>query len=311
MKKIRIVFFVLFLCIFLFTVIGYSNKKNNNNDKEKAMSEVKYLENKLTTLLNSMNNIEYENYKITTSKIEEDNTGDSTKSNDKSSDNNSNSDGQTSNDSQGQSSGQEQGQNGNGAESENNETQSNKNKYTLQKTNTLTNLNSEIDWNYIKNEVEQMYSTVPTITLDLYASNVNQEEILNFNNELDNLTISVKEENKEKTLIHLANLYNKLPKYLDNVSTDQLYTNLIKTKSNIVNAYSIVDGGDWNKISEYIKTAIESYSIILNDLENDQRSYSINKGYIILNEMQNATKLKDKEIFLIKYENLLEEFNSI
>ena len=309
MKKIKTLCFILFLFLILLTLTGCSDK-NNNNDKEKAMSEVKYLENKLTTLLNSMNNIEYENYKITTSKIEGENTSNSTKSNNKNSDNsgNDNSEGESSGTGNG---GEGEGQSDAGVGDGNNETQSSKNKYTLEKTNTLTNLNNNIDWNYIKNQVEEIYSSVPTITLDLYTLNVNQDEILNFNNELDNLTIAVKEENKEKTLIHLSNLYGYLPKYLENVSTDSMYTNMIKTKSNIMNAYSIVDSGDWDKISEYIKLAIESYSVILNNIDNDSKTYSINKGYIILNEMQNATKLKDKEIFLIKYENLLEEFNSI
>ena len=31
----------------------------------------------------------------------------------------------------------------------------------------------------------------------------------------------------------------------------------------------------------------------------------------MLNELQNAVNLKDKEIFLIKYKNLLEEINGI
>jgi hypothetical protein len=243
-----------------------------------------------------MNNIKYENYEVTTSKIEEDSESDSSKSSDNSSEENSST-----------SSNQDQEKSQN-SESESNQTQ---NKYTLQKTSTLSNTDNNVDWSKIKNEVENMYSSVPTITLDLYSQNINQNEILDFNNELDNLTVSAKEENKENTLIHLSNLYGYLPKYLDNVSTDKTYINLIKTKANIVNAYSIIDTDDWNKVLEYINLAIESYSNLLNNLSDDLKTYSINKGYIILNEMKNAVNLKDREIFLIKYKNLLEEFNSI
>lgn len=307
MKKIKILCFILFLFMILLTLTGCSNK-NDDKNKEKAMSEVKYLESKLTTLLNSMNNIKYENYKVTTTKIEEGSTSNSSESNNSSDSNSSSSD----SNSQGQASkGGGEEQNNTGTEDQNNQMQSNKNKYTLEKTNTLSNSTNTIDWNYIKNEVEEIYSSVPNITLDLYSQNVNQDEILSFNNELDNLTVAVKEENKEKALIHLSNLYGYLPKYLNTVSTDTTYTNLTRTKSNVVSAYSIIDTGDWNKVSEYIRKAIEDYSGLLNNIDNNSKSYTINKGYILLNELQNAAKLHDKEIFLIKYENLLEEFNSI
>lgn len=304
MKKLKLFFFILFLFFLVFTLTGCSNKDNNN--KEKAVSEVKYLENRIINLANSINNIKYENYKITTSKIEEDKTSDSSKSTDKSNDNSS-----SENSKEGSSSGSQGGEKSqSNGESEQSESQSN-NKYTLEKTSTLSNTNNDVDWKHIKNEVEIMYSSIPTITLDLYSLNTNQDEILNFNNELDKLTIAVKEENKEKTLIGLSRLYNYLPKYLDIICDDKTYTSLIKTKTNVINAYSILDTGDWNKISRYIDSAIEEYSNILNDIDDNSTTYSVNKGYIMLNELKNVTKLKDKEVFLIKYKNLLEEFNSI
>ena len=39
--------------------------------------------------------------------------------------------------------------------------------------------------------------------------------------------------------------------------------------------------------------------------------YNINKVYVMINELQNAVTLKDKEVFLIKYKNLLEELQNI
>ncbi len=309
MKKIKTLFFILFLILLVFTLTGCSNK---DNEKEKALSEVKYLENKLVSLLNSMNNVQYENYKITTTKIEDESTSDSNKSSDKS--DNSNSGGSSGEGTQDKQQSGEQGQSNNGesqSQSEGGSQTQDNNKYSLQKTSMLTNKNNNIDWEKTKNEVEEMYSSIPTITLDLYSQNVNQNEILNFNSELDNLTVAVKEENKEETLTHLSNLYGYLPGYLELVSTDSIYTNLIRTKTNVINAYSLIDTGNWNKIGELIRQAISNYSNILNNIENGTKSYTINKGYILLNELQNAVNLKDKDIFLIKYKNLLEEFNSI
>ena len=302
MKKIKILFYILFLFLLVLTLTGCSSKNTNNN--EKAVSEVKYLESKLTSLLNSMNNIKYENYNVITGKIEENSSSESSQSSSKSDSNSSNS-------SNSDNSSKESGKNGSDSQSSNDQDENDKKKYTLEKTSILTNSSDTIDWKTIKNEVEIMYSAVPTITLDLYSLNTNQNEILSFNNELDNLTVAVKEENKEDTFKRLSNLYNYLPKYLDSVSTDENYKNIVKCKSNVINAYSLIDTGNWNQVSEYIKIAIEDYSNILNNITENSKTYNINRGYILLNELQNAANMHDKEIFLIKYRNLLEEFNSI
>ena len=69
--------------------------------------------------------------------------------------------------------------------------------YTMQQEGVLTNTNA-IDWNKVKNEIELIYTSIPTITLDLYGLNINQDEILNFNRQYDNLTVLVKNQNKKK-----------------------------------------------------------------------------------------------------------------
>ena len=39
--------------------------------------------------------------------------------------------------------------------------------------------------------------------------------------------------------------------------------------------------------------------------------YNVNKAYMMIEELQNAINLKEKEIFLIKYKNLLEELENV
>ena len=43
----------------------------------------------------------------------------------------------------------------------------------------------------------------------------------------------------------------------------------------------------------------------------EQKQYSINKSYIMINELYKATNIKDPKIFLIKYKNTLEELKNI
>ena len=310
-KNKKILLGVILILIIIASVFGasfikFKSKDNKwNDDKEKTVSEVRYLETKLTSLLNAINNIKYENYKVMESKIDEtESSSNSTKSSGRSDSSNMSS-GESKSKTSSQSSGESD------SEQTGEEKESSQTKYTLEKTSTLSNSSKEINWDKIKSEVEILYSVIPTTTLDLYSLNIDQNEILQFNKDFDNLTSSVKNEDKEKTLERLSKLYGYLPKYLEKIYENETYTNIVKTKSYVVSAYSIVDTENWNQISEYVKKAIESYSSVLNNITTDSKTYNVNKGYILLNELQNAVNMKDKEIFLIKYKNLLEEFNSI
>ena len=62
---------------------------------------------------------------------------------------------------------------------------------------------------------------------------------------------------------------------------------------------------NWEEAGIYTDKAIESYSRTLSNIENS--NYNTSKTYIILNEIQNAVKIKDKDVFLIKYIGFIEE----
>ena len=170
----------------------------------------------------------------------------------------------------------------------------------------------EINWDDAKNQIEILYSSIPGFTLDLYQLKVNQEDILSFNKEFDNLSVAAKEENKENTLASLAKLYSYIPKFFNETEGDKVKGNLIEIKSYVFNAYSKLDSDDWETIKTNINSASNLYSNLLTNVEiksNDQ--YNINKGYVLLNEINNAIELKDVSIFLIKYKNLLEQIGNI
>lgn len=294
MKKFKtalILLFAVVIVILVFFLVKNINNDNNQNNG-KIISEIKYMDNKLMTLLNSMNGISLENYKISVTK--------------------------TSTNSENQASGEEDNKNTTSGNQDNENSASKSSsgsgsssnttaeQYSLKEQRVLTN-NMDIDWETIKNEIEILYSTVPTMTLDLYGSNVNQQEILNFNKELDELTIAVKEENKDETLIKLANLYRYLPAYAKNFSDNSEYVSLLETKSNVFNSYVFADQDDWDKAVDFTNKAINSFSPVLNNLKKDGNQYDNQKIYVILNELQSAANLKDNNVFLIKYKNFLEE----
>lgn len=293
LKRIAYILLIVIVAILSLTIYTNASKDSGESQKEKIFSEVKFIETKIVNLLNTMNNIEVRNYKIVTSEL-------SKESIEKSS-------------SEGASQSESGGENSSGGNSQGTTSQDeqDKKKFELKANGVLTNTDN-INWDSIKSEIENLYTSIPSITMDLYQSNINQEDILGFNTEYDKLTSVAKDEKKEETLAELTKIYEYLPKFLRGSEQDELYTTLVETKYNVFKAYSKLDGQNWEEISSDIKDAIDSYSKLLTNTEIDARKqYNVSKGYIMLNELQNAVNIQDTSVFLIKYKNLLEEINNI
>jgi len=184
-------------------------------------------------------------------------------------------------------------------------------KYELISQNVLT-ASEDINWDSVKSEVETLYISIPSITLDLYQANLNQEDILEFNRQYDNLTKVVKDENKKETLVQLVTLYDYIPKFLKNVSEDNLYQICIQTKAQILKAYAKLDDKDWSGIRNDVQNAIDIFNQLMTSTQIDtSKQYSVNKVYIMVNELQNAVNMQNESVFLIKYKNLMEELTNM
>lgn len=301
LKKFKIISYIILLIVLVvlaLTVYTSATQNNEQDEKEKVTSEIRYLDTKLVDLFNHMNNIETRNYQIYTTKIEEsrssENSGGGSSGGNSASNTSSGSD-STSTES-----------NSNQSQTEN----TNKN-YEMQASGILTT-NRDIDWTSCKNEAELMYTSISTITLDLYRLNVSQEDILNFNKDIDSLTVSLEEENKQLTLDNLVKIYEYIPKFAQSVVDDTLYKTVLETKLNVFRTYAKLDSGDWTGINTNMVDAINVYATLLTNTEIDaSKQTSINKGYVMLNELKNAVDIQNSSVFLIKYKNLLEEINNL
>lgn len=314
-KRIAYVVVIVILLVLSLTIYTNASKNDEKNQKEKAFSQIKYMEGKIANLFNSMNNIEARNYSVVTSEMSKATTQKSNSENSSSSSESKQGESQSSSSSSsggdGGSSSQAQESTGDTSEGASSEEKENNKKFELKATNVLTKTD-DINWDIVKSEVENIYTSLPSITMDLYQFNINQEDILGFNSEYDKLTTVVKDEKKEDVLAELTKVYEYFPKFLRGSGQELLYTTLIETKWNVFKAYSKLDSGDWQEISNDVKSAIDTYSKLLTNTEIDARKqYNVSKGYIMLNELQNAVSLNDSTVFLIKYKNLLEEMNNI
>lgn len=307
LKKFKIISYIILLIVLVvlaLTVYTSATQNNEQDEKEKVSSEIRYLDTKLVDLFNNMNNIETRNYQIYTTKIEESRSAEN--SGGGSSGEGSQNDG-TSSDS-GSSSGGDSTQ-----DNSSNQTQTENagENYEMQPAGILTT-NRDIDWTSCKNESELIYTSISTITLDLYRLNASQEDILNFNKDLDSLTVSLEEENKQSTLDNLLKVYEYIPKFAQTVVDDTLYKTVLETKLNVFKGYVKLDSGDWAGISANMVDAINTYATLLTNTEIDaNKQTSINKGYVMLNELKNAVDTQNTSVFLIKYKNLLEEINNL
>lgn len=299
-KKIAYIVLLLLVLISGFFIYKVLGKNNSNEDiNTKSLAEVKFLENKFLGLFNQINNISFENYKLSSREIKEEGKESQGSNSSKSAESNESGGSNTSGNSQ-------------SSEGTSDSSKEQNKQYKLEEIGVL-NKESEINWDYMKNEVENSYTFIYTMTLDLYQTSINQDDIINFNKEYDKLTKAIKEENKDDTLTELSMLYNYLPKFIENCAVEEKDKIIIRTKNYIFKAYSILDKEQWVEISENINNGIQELTKLVTSVNEPvkEKQYNINKAYIIINELQNAVHLRDKEVFLIKYKNLLEELQNI
>ena len=290
MKKriffINIIILIIIFIFFIFTLSGF--KSNGEILDDKANEEIKYMENKIVNMMNKMNNITFSNYVLEkTSRSSNENVQENTEKSG-SSDSNSSDSSQSSNNSE-------------------NTLQSNI-KYELKNNSILTKNNTQIDWEYLKSDIEAINLEWSNVIIDLHQLNIKNEDILSFSNILDQTIINIKEENKVNSLINLANLYAYLPNYLEQFSDNQEQISIAYIKSNILNSYALVEQDRWDEVKTEITTAIENVTTMMNSVNTSTNIQNkISKIYVILNELNNTINLKDKDLYYIKYKNLMEE----
>lgn len=296
MKKFKVfsyIILILIIGVLSYSIYSLAKEDPKEDNENKILSEIRYVEAEFTDLFNTMNNIETRNYGIEVDELSKET---SKKMEEGSSDGG--------------------GQNGSSSQSSDSTSQSSSQdseKYDLKLNGVLTK-KEDINWDIVKSEVESLYTSIPTITMDLYQLEINKEDILNFNKEIDNLVKVVNNEEKEATLQTLSGIYDYIPKFIEPLNNkDIIYKKVIETKSNIFKGYSKLDSNNWSEILVDIQNATNTFSELLSNenIIKTNNMYSVNKVYVMLNELQNAVNIEDVSVFLIKYKNLIEEIEGI
>lgn len=305
-KFIKIILYFVISIILILSLTGCSKNNDNQALEEKVGAELSYLDTKLVEMLNKVNGISLENYVVKSDKISTKSEGSENSSN--SQKESSSSSGEGGEDSNSSDSGTSSSQ---GDSGDSNQSNKNNVKYSMEGNEILLQ-DRNPDWNTVKSEIEKLYVSWSTVVLDLYKFNVNNQDILSFNADLDATTQSIKNEDKIASLSNLAKLYSYIPKYANSVLKDAKTNALYSTKSNILNAYSLIEQNNLSGVKTELANAEQSFIPIINNIDSNTNNQSnINKAYILIKELQNINQNTDKDIFYIKYKNLMQELNNI
>lgn len=296
MKKIKFLknyFFLIIMSIFLILILSGCSSTNENDLNEKAQEEIKFIESKVIAMINSLNNIKFNNYSLIEENFELTNKSSQGGSEESSK-------GGQNQESGGSESSSSSGNNGSSDST-------NTVKFELKSSSILGQKNSTINWEYLKKDVENINSRWANTIIDLHGLNVKNDDILNFSNTLDKCAISIKEENKTITMVNLANLYSYLPNYLSQFSKNQKEISIAYIKSNLLNSYALVEQDRWDDVKKEVNTAIENLTTMMNNVEVEESLQNeMSKLYVMLNEFNNTVNLKDKELYYMKYKNIME-----
>jgi len=269
-----IICLILAIILIYVKVMAADNKASEKDLNNKIEEELKYLDSNLISLMNKLNNITVINYKVYTREIN-DSSSNSAESSGKG---NSSSSMQEGNSSSGESSGQSQqgggssgqgssgGQGGSQSQNGSNSSTGSSKPITVSELipNTILSNNSETDWTELAYLLENIYSTWPTISLDLKEKGIAVDMIDSFSLSMNGAIQSLKNQDKNNTLINLYNMYINLPKYIISITNDAGKVNLYNTKANILNAYVLATTSDkWNDITNSIIEAKNNFNTIL------------------------------------------------
>ena len=291
-KYVAVLIVVIIIAISIFIIIKFkNNNKKDDNLNEKTQEELKYISTKIIELMNGLNNITFSNYIL----IEEENTDNKENNSNENNENEVNKSDTFSD------------------KSNNTQSSSESNiKYELKGSNILSNNTGTINWDNEKGAIESINVKWTSLIVDLHQLNVNNDDILNFSNILNQTIVNIKQENKVNTMLDLANLYGYIPNYLKQFSNDEEKISIEYIKSNILNSYALVEQERWDEVKEQVFNSVENITNIMNSINTEQFSqYQINRIYVMLNELYSSIDLKDKQLYYIKYRNVMEELMNI
>lgn len=268
-KTLSIIFLIVLVII---SFSGCSKEKTDEEQlRDKNISEIDYLDNYIMLLINSINNIDLKQYDAKIEKTE--NLNEILQENE---------------------------------ETSSEDTGNNVVQYSMVP-NMVLNADKTINWENLKIEIENLNNTWPSIIIDLYKADVDNNKLTEFSDLINTCIGNIKNENRTETLNCLAKLYEYIPVFLEKIASDNKQIELAKTKVEVIKAYVNIDFANWEELKTSLDRAISNFEPIVNNTSEAEKEYNIRKAYVLLQEFKNAVDTNDKDLLFMKYKNLMEE----
>ncbi len=165
-----------------------------------------------------------------------------------------------------------------------------------------------LNWEEITKTVNKINETLDTIILDLSEIEISNDDLINFRNQINNLSISVTNQDKATFLQETAILYSLLPTFLEKYSNNNEIS-IMQLKSLAVTSFIYSDLLDWENAKNTIASAETKYKEMMDDVNYMREySYNLNKVYVLLEEFKTVIDAEQNSLSKIKYINFIEKF---
>lgn len=160
----------------------------------------------------------------------------------------------------------------------------------------------EIKWEDIKEDVQKINSAWSSQILDLTDVNVANQDILDYSTQLNNLLISVHNEDEQVMINQLNELYKKVIIFREAYFKNRNKIQKNKVRSGVLSAFNQVNQDQWDKAKSEINKTIEDYKNLMNDIGYaEENKYNLNKIYVLLEEYKNAIGGLNYDLVRMKY----------
>ena len=168
--------------------------------------------------------------------------------------------------------------------------------------------NDKINWKDMNKDVQAINSSLDTIMLDLSEVNITNDELINFRNQVNDVSIAITNEDENNFMQKASYLYSLLPNYLEKYSEEKNKVNIMKLKSLVLSSLSYANSLQWAEAKSTAGLAESKYKEMMDDVDYmKEYSYNLNKVYILIGEFKNAVEIEELDLCKQKYINFVEK----
>ncbi len=168
--------------------------------------------------------------------------------------------------------------------------------------------NNKINWKDMNKDIQTINNSLDTIMLDLSEVDISNDELINFRNQVNDVSIAINNEDATNFMQKISYLYSLLPNYLEKYSEEKNKVNIMKLKSLVLSSLSYANSLQWEEAKSTVGLAESKYKEMMDDVDYmKEYSYNLNKVYILLGEFKNAVEIEELELCKQKYINFIEK----